>query len=198
MVDYEKKALCLKCGLVKNVAKVYKTFYKKYYEIPLNQYDMPLEEAKEIYNNWHDNEDSIDMWNEAEKVNNANYHRVKRLQKRVNKLLTNNCIFLTLTFTDDTLNSTSKQTRRRYITRFLSSVSNAYVGNIDYGKTNKREHYHAIVQCDRVDLSLWKYGNLDAKRILKPNSKALSKYISKLTAHAIKETTQGQRVIYSK
>ena len=89
------------------------------------------------------------------------------------------------------------ETRRRYVRHFLDDYG-AYVANIDFGAKNGREHYHAILQCSSVDCSLWRYGNLDFKRVLTPNSQAISKYISKLTNHALKETTKGFNIIYSR
>lgn len=53
--------------------------------------------------------------------------------------------FVTLTFKPEVLESTSKQTRRTYIARFLKENTYYYIANIDYGKKNDREHYHAIV-----------------------------------------------------
>lgn len=105
------------------------------------------------------------------------------------------CVFLTLTFTDKVLNSTTQETRRRYVSRWLKSKSDYYIANIDYGSENEREHYHAIINC-RVDNS-WEYGAINFKQITNKNEKALAKYINKLTNHAIKATTKQNKVIYS-
>lgn len=56
--------------------------------------------------------------------------------------------FVTLTFDNDILESTNKATRRTYIARFLKEYTYYYIANIDYGKENNREHYHAIVLLD--------------------------------------------------
>lgn len=139
-------------------------------------------------------------WHEAMLINHSSYARVKRLKSRVTNLLNKGtCIFATLTFTDDVLNSTSIDTRRQYVFRFLKSVSSDYVANIDFGKKNGREHYHAIILANKIDCKLYKYGAINVKKIHKSsNPIKLAKYISKLTNHAIKETTKRSAIIYSR
>lgn len=138
---------------------------------------------------------------EAIRVNNARSHRVCRLKNRVESIISKPSLFLTLTFTNDCLSSTSDITRRRYVTRFLKSISNNYVANIDYGKRNHREHYHAVVECEKVDHKLWKYGAINFERITYEDVSdvtKLSKYVAKLTNHAIKETNKRCCLIYPK
>ena len=108
------------------------------------------------------------------------------------------CLFLTLTFTDDTLQKTSTTTRRRYIVKYLSQFNVPCIANKDFGKENGREHYHAIIQIDRIDYSLYDYGAINGKKVVvgSETDLRLSKYISKLTNHAIKETTKQSRLIY--
>ena len=115
-------------------------------------------------------------------------------------LLLGNCIFITLTFKDNVLNNTTRETRRRYITRFLKAHSSEYVANIDFGEKNHREHYHAVIMCDKLNNKLWTYGAIDFERIKVNNDapKRLAKYVCKLTNHAIKNTTQKNYCIYSK
>lgn len=139
---------------------------------------------------------------EAVRINNATYRRNTRLNNRIKTMLNDDKyqhIFLTLTFYDDVLNSTSPETRRRYVTRFLKQYTNYYVANIDYGKKYEREHYHAVVNClKNINCQDWPFGAINFKRIHTPNFRALSKYVNKLTNHAIKETTKRSAIIYSK
>lgn len=141
-------------------------------------------------------------WKEAERVNQAYYKRNQRLKEKIkNMLLSGQCIFLTLTFKNDVLNSTTSETRHRYVARALKAMATQYIANIDYGKKNEREHYHAIVLCETVSHKQWKYGNIDFKRVRVEQDDSvikLSKYINKLTNHAIKETTKQNRLIYSR
>ena len=139
---------------------------------------------------------------EAFKIVEATHKRTTRLNKRIKKLLTSGqCIFITLTFNDNTLNTTTEKERRIKVVRYLKSLGGQYVANIDYGKTNHREHYHALIQCDNIDYSKWYQNgaiNTERVRLKSKTDIKLSKYIAKLTNHAIKETTKRQAIIYSR
>lgn len=156
-----------------------------------------LEEAK-FYDMIYCNDSD---WIEATKINNCHYHRSKRLEERIKDYLSKGtCIFLTLTFTDDTLKRTSTETRKKYVKNYLKSVSDYYVANIDFGRQNEREHYHAVVLGDNLDYTKWhKLGAIKGEKIRSQgvSEKKLGKYISKLTNHAIKETTRRNAIIYS-
>ena len=110
--------------------------------------------------------------------------------------------FLTLTFNDSILSSTSPETRRKYVRRFLKSFNCQYVGNIDFGKRNHREHFHALIGTGKIDYSLWntRFGAINGLKVRNStDDKArLSRYIAKLTNHAIKETTKRSVIIYSR
>lgn len=127
--------------------------------------------------------------------------RTTRASNRINLLISNyETLFLTLTFKTETLASTTEETRRLYVARYLKSVSPHYVANIDYGKQNGREHYHAIVVGTDIDYSKWhKYGAIKGVKIRKgSNPLQLSKYINKLSLHSCKSTTRGKKLIYSR
>lgn len=138
---------------------------------------------------------------ECIKIDHSRNARVYRLRKRVSDILhTGNALFLTLTFTDKTLESTNDKQRRRYVREFLARFNCLYVGNVDYGKDNHREHYHALIALDKVNTHLYKYGALNVRkvRIRDGADSKISKYIAKLTNHAIKETTKRSALIYSR
>lgn len=143
-------------------------------------------------------------WEEILKINKANYNRRTRLQNRVSEIITQNeSLFLTITFNDDALNSSTPIERRKWIARYLKKSNSIYVANIDFGKTNHREHYHAVVGCNHVDPKEWKHGTVNFEHIrLKKDTKndivKISKYIAKLTNHAIKETTKRSALLYSR
>lgn len=163
-----------------------------------------------------------DQIKEAERLLKAYYKRVARLRVRIKHILTYpNPHFITLTFTSEVLASTSADTRREYVQKFLKSHGTCenYVANIDFGGLNHREHYHAVTSFKPTE---WPYGfkcyeqiNVDASdtvpkawSMLEPDEldrlkkqvheKRLAKYVAKLTNHAIKETTKGSRCIYSR
>lgn len=137
----------------------------------------------------------------ANNLNHASYKRVARLKERIREAVASgSAYFITITFNPKTLENTNEQTRRKYVSRWLKSLTPFYVANIDYGEEKGREHYHAVITSDQRPPKSWKYGFVD---ILKVNTTEndtirISKYVSKLTNHAIKHTTKGKRIIYSK
>lgn len=127
----------------------------------------------------------------------------KRVKQRTSGIvLAGHAVFLTLTFTDEVLENTTPETRRRYVSRFLKSQCPVYVANIDFGERNEREHYHALVRSDCIDYSLWhKYGGIKGERVRTSESDVTrtAKYIAKLSKHAYKHTAgKGKRIIYSR
>lgn len=141
--------------------------------------------------------------NEARKINLASWKRTRRLRERIRSYLEmGECVWLTLTFSEEVLNNTSVETRRKYVARYLKSQSKYYLANIDFGKNRFREHYHAIVVSNYLDTKPWtdNYGYTWTERIKNhvDSENKLAKYVSKLTNHAIKETTKRQCYIYSR
>ena len=147
------------------------------------------------------------MVKECRKINDASYHRVKRLKETINYIIKryDKSFFITLTFKDNVLNSTSEETRKRYVTRYLKQY-NCYVANVDYGEKNGREHYHAVVglrgDVDKIN-EYWekKYGFVCVEPInvkQENNDVKLAKYVAKLSNHAIKETNKRKAVMYSR
>lgn len=141
------------------------------------------------------------------KIENSRFQRVKRCKMRIKGIVFDgDAIFLTLTFNDEILASTSQETRRRYVTRLLKRYCAKYVANIDFGKLNGREHYHAIVECDVKNAEMlkkaWgkKCGFADFRKIgsKEDDLKKTTKYINKLNAHCFKDPTRMYRVIYSR
>jgi len=207
IIDYKYKSTILKTDLCKRINAIDKRTYLNTqdgiiqdYDLDNKYFDLLLEyDYKDIQ--------------EARKINKASYGRVKRLKERITDMLSSgHCIFCTFNFNDAVLNDTSADTRRQYVRRYLSSFNCKYVANIDFGsdkeytdrKGNKRkgtsrEHYHALVCIDRLPMN-WSYGYqfLEHVRVKSSSDIKLSKYISKLTNHAIKETTKRSCVIYSR
>lgn len=147
----------------------------------------------------------ITQLRECEKINHAEYKRANRLQKRIGDMLTSGpCLFLTLTFNNGALSNTSAKKRRVAVSRFLKSTGCRYVANIDFGSKNHREHYHAVIQCSKIDGKKWteKWGAINFKSIrlkeTKTDAKKLAKYTAKLSNHAIKETCCRGALIYSR
>ena len=193
-VDYTKKSQVLKLGICRKVKQLDKDNYER---IANGDFDLPYYDMMFCL----DNNVGIEDLEEARRINSANCKRVMRLNKRIKTYLSMGCcIWLTLTFNDGVLSKTSKETRKKYVTKYLKSQSCYYVGNIDYGKTTEREHYHALLVAEHIDMSQWSYGFAYTERIKNHVncSIKISKYVSKLTNHAIKETTKRSCYIYSR
>ena len=164
---------------------------------------------------------NVYLFNECYKMVNADTQRKKRLRQRVERIMgKGSTYFLTLTFNDDTLSKTDAKTRRTYVSRFLKSISDYYVGNVDFGKLKGREHYHAVIHSDVLDdiqyiytknygwicseceqFKEWsKLGFYSIKSCGKDekDKQKLAWYVSKLTNHAVKETTKRNALIYSR
>lgn len=194
MVDYEYKSLVLQSGLCELQRKVDYALYLRYYNLTDDK-AIPLEEA-EFFDAYYY---GVEEWMEAAKINKAYYQRVKRLKERIASIIAQPSIFLTLTFSPSTMASTSPQTRRKYVTRYLRDNFPMYVANIDFGKERGREHYHAVIQCQKVNYKDWhKLGGVKGEKIVVEDKIALSKYVAKLTNHAIKETAKRTAIIYSR
>ena len=137
----------------------------------------------------------------ANNVNHASYKRTARLKERIREVVeSGSAWFITITFNPETLSKTNEQTRRKYVSRWLKSLTPFYVANIDYGKKKGREHYHAVITSDERPPKTWSYGFIDILKVktTENDTKRISKYISKLTNHAIKHTTKSKRIIYSR
>lgn len=202
----------------------YQDLLKQQKESSLFDYSLSLLEKDGIYNAYLRRSNgqkisSSDLYNkclenglqevllECYKINHAEYERTKRLKERVGFMLVNGpCVFLTLTFTDNYLKNSTAKERRVAVVRYLKQFNCRYVANIDFGKDKTktmREHYHALINCDKVDFTSWrKYGNINAEKVrlrsFDDDKTKLSKYIAKLSNHAIKETTKRGSLIYSR
>lgn len=141
------------------------------------------------------------------KQTKAQQMRFIRLNKRILNMLTTSkhCQFLTITFTDETLNNTNAETRKRYVIAWLTKQCDQYVLNIDYGTTTEREHYHAIAQPrnERLNYKAFKYGFIHyeiigALKRFKNANKDINKLAKRLSKHAFKTTTRQAKIIYSR
>ena len=155
---------------------------------------------------------------EIKKLHDAFKARRQRLRRRIENMLSDGeTYFVTLTFNNECLSKTSEETRRKYVTRFMDERALQYVGNIDYGDLNDREHYHVVFRSndlhgihyirnrkgkfhniDCVQFKEWnKYGFFSIEKCSDGNldKYRLSVYVSKLSNHAIKNSTKQARLI---
>lgn len=204
MPDYKLKSSLIGSSMLEDYKLCSKGLYREYCEKVLgvvfdNDSNININKCKELW--FYYNNNFPKEWKECSRISNANRLRVFRLKHRIaDILLRGDCLFLTFTFTDLKLSTTTAQTRKDKVKRFLTDLDCPYVANIDFGKTNHREHYHAVVGIDRVDYKKWHYGAINGLKIRNQTEDLtrISKYIAKLTNHAIKETTKRSVIMYSR
>lgn len=137
----------------------------------------------------------------AVRLNESKRRKSFRVKEKIADLVINsNAIFVTLTFNDKTLAKTDANKRRRLVQRYLKANCNEYVANVDFGALNGREHYHAVVSNDIKFDAWYKYGCINAERVrpYEDSKSRLSRYITKLTNHALKVGAVAPRLIYSR
>lgn len=204
-LDWCIKADVIELGLCKDVKKIdYGNFSRYILHQPIKKYDDLMLDLTIKHGKYY-----LDT---ARKLNNSDFSRVRRLKRRIARYLSlGQCIFATLTFSDDVLNNTNEKTRRKYVQLYLRSKSNHYVANIDFGsdseyvdrhgvtrKATEREHYHALILKDFIP-DKWPYGNALFEKVHKTNSETLiAKYITKLSRHYVKKSVRRNYCIYSR
>lgn len=77
------------------------------------------------------------------------HQRRRRIRKYINEMALTfpRLMLCTLTF-NDVLMTTSEESRKQYVSRYLNSVCADYFACIDFGGKLGREHYHAIIAAD--------------------------------------------------
>lgn len=148
---------------------------------------------------------------ECEKILHADLQRKTRLRKKIQTMfdICSVVIFVTLTFSDIALERSTPEYRRDLVSGWFKAccpedIYIPYIANIDFGKENGREHYHGLIGCrvPKSQLEFWQctYGSikLETVRISVADKYRLSSYVSKMTNHAIKETTKRSHLIYSR
>lgn len=154
-----------------------------------------IELAEQVLNSF-----SKDEAEACYQLNHAKYNRKVRLKNYIELMLQkfNKVYFITLTFSDK-YNNASDETKRKYATRCLKSLSPYYVANVDYGKEYGRLHYHAITT-QPLTQDLWKYGfsNCQEIRNTPSDTEKVAKYCVKFSNHALKETNKTKKCLYSK
>ena len=197
--NYELKSKLLReVTMLENYKRYSKSVYHYVYGKDMSN-DIPYSMALDLsyFHRTHFPEE----WKECGRISHAHCNRVVRLKKRIaDMVLLSPCLFLTFTFNDYSLSHNTADSRKQAVRRFLNDLNVPYVANIDFGKKNHREHYHAVVAIERIDYKSWKYGAINGQTIRNHTDdiKKLAKYVAKLTNHAIKETVKRNAIIYSR
>ena len=108
-------------------------------------------------------------------------------------------VFGTLTFNDKLLKN-KKETRRKYVERFLREQTEEYISNIDYGKINDREHYHFIALVkNKINCKEWRsIINIKKIPIKMEDRDRVKNYLMKLNNHTFKESTRNEKLLVDK
>lgn len=198
--DKDLKCSVLDNGLIKDIIVAKRDLYYKNLETTI---DLDTGVVLQVCNNtdWYnyviENRSKSDF-DCAFLLLDSKKRKARKVREKIADLImTDSAVFLTLTFRDEIFEKTTQATRRRYVARFLKKTSAQYVANIDFSPDIAREHYHAVV-ISRVDLNAWKYGFSYAEKVRchKGDLQRVSKYITKLTSHALK--VDATRLIYSR
>ena len=159
----------------------------------------------EIYTKYQQEQAESDNLGLEFRLYKGNERRKQRIKERITRMLeTEKAIFLTLTFSDSMFSrNCSAETRRRYVRRFLREQCADYLANIDFGSTNQREHYHAVVvPKTKIDFARYRKQfnesmiNAQHIRVDSNSIKFVGQYINKLTNHALKENGHYKRLIF--
>lgn len=140
---------------------------------------------------------SSDVLERCERLLHNRYKRKSRIYKCIDYMLNNYpvCYFCTMTLNEDSIKLTMKYLKKM-LTIFLGACHTCYLGNVDFGDTTGRLHFHVIIAENDVhickDNLKWPYGFYDIKVINDKNSLKLGSYIMKLVNHATKETTKDR------
>lgn len=95
--------------------------------------------------------DYLDESRRIHRLWEKNRKRMQRIYRYVKHMATEfseRVYLVSLTFDDDTLERTSKDTRKDYVRRWLNANAFDYYACIDYGRRNGREHFHALAVFD--------------------------------------------------
>lgn len=193
------KDLEIKRSIVK--AKIDKTYRRYKWQLHKGNYLEADKLEKELAPLFNDKEIDRVMYN----LNKSRYYRLEKVHDFISKNITARmdleaqklAYFATFTFNNKILESTTEDARRQRIRRLIKSYTLAAVCNIDFGRTTEREHYHAIILADKEQAQQMQkkaekngFVSLFPIRTTKQDITRLTKYINKLSYHAIKDTEQ--------
>ena len=74
-------------------------------------------------------------WKHMKALQVNRWKRNKRIREHLEDIISKPSLFLTLTFTEEVLSTTSQSTRRQYVSRLLGAFKVPYIANIDFGNS---------------------------------------------------------------
>lgn len=137
----------------------------------------------------------------------SRYNKVSRIKQHFVYMIMKkkNIYFLTFTFDDKYINKCDR-TKKDLIKNLLNEIDSCsfYILNVDYGSKTERQHYHCIYGTNK-DLNLKfildKYypcfSYTEKIRLDSSSINKVSKYINKLSNHALKSSTKKSRIYFN-
>lgn len=95
--------------------------------------------------------DYVDEMIRLQRLWDKNRKRMQRIYRHVKRMASEfggKIYLVTLTFDDETLDSTNEDTRKDYVRRWLNFNAFDYYACVDFGRRTQREHYHALAVFD--------------------------------------------------
>ena len=230
MKNKELKQEMLKNGKYSTLKKFDKELYKKYqlgikdYISGENEEEKNKNKSELIYEllKKYGIEFTLREINAYIQVNNNKRQKGCRLKNHISYYMRKKykLVFATFTFNDETIKK-DKKYRKETITRTLNKNINIidYIGNVDYGEENGREHYHYILILKKEFEPKTKVSTIISKKIRKFNEVTnlnidykfgyttyeligkedkdrdkVKNYITKLTLHGMKQKERNQLI----
>lgn len=140
-----------------------------------------------VYPNWFNG-----LMRQASSLSQKEKKQRRQTRKFIEEMLLafpGKCYFCTFTIDNQSRDSISIDTLRRYLKDHLTEYASCYICNLDFAPKTNRPHFHGVVAFEGEAPS-WKYGFCLYKPIKaagKADTYRLERYILKLTNHAHKE-----------
>jgi len=126
-----------------------------------------------------------DILHAFEQAKKQEYKRVQRLYDRAKSIASNSfAYFITLTYDNEHIENANVEHARRWAKKHMTR----FFGNDDFGSENGRYHHHIFGNLKTKDIDLrasWNYGAINILPY-KGGTKAITKYIDRLSKHAVK------------
>lgn len=186
--------------------KIDKLVRQYHYQLHLTSVNPTIEQfdkVQQLENKLAPLKDEKDIQRVCRNLNKSREYRLQNVRRFIKQYIVSKidldarklAYFVTFTFSDKTLNSTSEDGLRQRIRRLLKKHCISAVCNIDFGKKTERLHYHAVILAYEFEaLNLQKraekngFVSLFRIRTTDNDITRLTKYINKLSYHAIKDT----------
>lgn len=139
------------------------------------------------------------LYDRIVKLNRNRSAKKRRCREKLEKMFINYdyVYFMTYQLYDNEL-KLNDQVQRRKVRNWLKGKSLQFALNVDYGELKERKHFHALFGTNTKISYKSLPSNITLRKV--PNKlddkDRLSKYCTKLSAHAVKLSTKNERITY--